>query len=88
MAADKKNRFVGENSLDRMVRLLKEFNEKSIKGQQYVDVIIEATGAGRLVIMTENSDPTTLYDFGSLLELLHFLQMSSIDQMLEIRGNL
>lgn len=87
MAAEKKNRFVGENTLDRLVRLLGEFNERNTQKESFVDLVLQGNGVSYLAISTEEIDQQMLYSFSNTQQLLHFLEMTPIDQMREIRDN-
>lgn len=89
MAAKKNNRIVGENILNRLVRLLNEFNERNVTGDAEVELRLSPNGAGQLVYTKQDPDEdAVIYDFSDTAQLIHFLEMSPIDQMREIRANL
>lgn len=89
MAGKKNNRIVGENILNRLIRLLREFNERNVTGDAEVELRLSPNGAGQLVHSVQDPDEdVVIYDFSNTTELIHFLEMSPIDQMREIRANL
>jgi hypothetical protein len=90
MAAKKNHdRVIGETVLDRLVRLLREFNEKTVQGDSEVELRLSPNGAGQLVHSAEDPDEdVVIYDFRNTTELIHFLEMSPIDQLREVRANL
>lgn len=88
--AIKPKKVVGENVLDKVVRLLKEFNDRNVAegADAEVELHLSPNGAGQLVYFSQDSDEeSVIYNFSTIAELIHFLQMSPIDQMREIRDN-
>lgn len=77
------NKHVGENALEKMVRLLKAFNAEVIPegSGEYIDLVMEATGRGTLVLKGREPGPFDLFTFKSLDELVNFLLANQMDRI-------
>lgn len=84
MAVEQK-RGVGENALQKTVRLLKKLNVELIEegSAEYVDMVMEGQGGGRLVL-TCSSSVVELFKSDSMEELVRFMEGSQLRRILMI----
>lgn len=79
------NRFVGKNTLEKVVSLLKEFNDVLDEDEGFVDLTIEKGGNGYLKNCTR-ADPTgtPFFTFKNLAELQKFLEGSQLTRLIMV----
>ncbi len=85
MSTPKRN--IGENALQKIVRLLGKLNAELCEegSGQNIDLVLEATGSGALMLEKGTFPPYPLWTFEALEELANFLEGSKLSQMLAIR---
>ena len=80
-----KSRQVGENALQRMVRLLREFSQKMVKDNQEIQVRISPDGSGELSAVEGGFLDSPVFNFHSPEELVRYLESGALSQILMSR---
>ncbi len=87
---DKQKRFVGENALQKMQRLLKDFSDQNVAGDGAIDLLIRPDGRGSLVHMRpidpEDEGEQVIFQFVSLDGLMQFLEASPVERLKMVRA--
>jgi 23S rRNA U2552 (ribose-2'-O)-methylase RlmE/FtsJ len=81
---------IGENALNRSVRLLRELNEKLIKsGNQEIELRLSGDGSGQLALLEGGEvlvSGYTLFEFDSTDQLVKFLEADALTQMRALKA--
>jgi hypothetical protein len=79
---------VGENAVEKVIRLLKQYNEDLVKGRSNIEMRLEADGSGKLIHVKSGPRGTDLpiFNFSNVDVLLEFLQADELRRVHMILG--
>ena len=77
-----------ENALQKMVRLLRELNQELVKKGEIEHIFeeIDADGSGRLIYFNETNTKQILFCFGTIDQLMEYLEAGNLKRILMSRG--